>query len=97
MSGELRTIPTPRGDFIFRPERPDDEPFLFRLFAAHNSAILRASGFPAETIEKLINHTQEPAYKELLQAFIEYAKVNKILGTFISAFEEATSKDDSAF
>ena len=55
MSGELRTIPTPRGDFIFRPERPDDEPFLFRLFAAHNSVTLRQSGFPAETIDKLMD------------------------------------------
>ncbi len=54
MSGELRTIPTPRGDFIFRPERPDDEPFLFRLFAAHNSAILRQSGFAAEMIDRLM-------------------------------------------
>lgn len=54
MSGELRTIPTPRGDFIFRPERPEDEPFLFRLFAAHNSGVLRQSGFPAEMIDRLI-------------------------------------------
>ena len=54
MSGELRTIPTPRGDFIFRPERPDDEPFLFRLFTAHNSTILRQSGFAAEMIDRLM-------------------------------------------
>ena len=54
MSGELRTIPTPRGDFIFRPERPEDEPFLFRLFAAHNSEVLRLSGFAPEMIDKLM-------------------------------------------
>jgi len=50
----LRTIRTPLGDFIFRPELPTDELFLFRLFAAHNSTILRQSGFAAEMIDKLM-------------------------------------------
>lgn len=54
MSGELRTIATPRGDFIFRPERPEDEPFLFRLFAAHNGGIMTQSGIPAEMVGKLM-------------------------------------------
>jgi GNAT superfamily N-acetyltransferase len=54
MGRELRTISTPRGDFVFRPERAEDEPFLFRLFAAHNSEILRLSGFPAATIDTLM-------------------------------------------
>jgi DNA polymerase-1 len=49
----------------------------------------------AETIEKLINHTSEPAYKSLLAALIEYGKVTKILSTFIPAFEGSVSKDDS--
>lgn len=49
----------------------------------------------AETIEKLIHHTSEPAYKVLLSALIEYGKVTKILSTFIPAFEGAISKDGS--
>lgn len=48
----------------------------------------------AETIEKLINHTQEPAYKDLLQALINYGKVTKILSTFIPAFERGIMKAD---
>ena len=48
----------------------------------------------ADTIEKLINHTQQPAYKELLEALIAYGKVTKILSTFIPAFEEGIEKDD---
>lgn len=48
----------------------------------------------ADTIEKLINHTQEPAYKELLQALIDYGKVTKILSTFIPAFENGVLKTD---
>jgi GNAT superfamily N-acetyltransferase len=54
MSGELRTIATPRGDFIFRPERPEDEPFLLALFVAHNGGLMRQSGVPAEMIGKLM-------------------------------------------
>lgn len=48
----------------------------------------------AETIEKLINHTQEPAYKALLAALISYGKVTKILSTFIPAFEKGIDKID---
>ena len=56
------------------------------------------SGAPAtsaETIEKLINHTDIPEYKELLTAIISYSGVGKILSTFIPAFEKAISKDKS--
>lgn len=48
----------------------------------------------ADTIEKLINHTQEPTYKEILNALIGYGKVTKILSTFIPAFERAIPKGD---
>lgn len=49
----------------------------------------------ADTIEKLINHTQVPEYKALLQALIGYGQANKILTTFIPAFEAAISKGDN--
>lgn len=49
----------------------------------------------AETIEKLINHTNEPSYKKLLESLIGYGKVTKILSTFIPAFERALEKDAS--
>lgn len=58
-----------------------------------------ATGQPsvgADTVEKLINHVQEPEYKEILQALIDYGKVNKILGTFIPAFERGIDKADGA-
>ena len=48
----------------------------------------------ADTLDKLINHTQEPAYKQLLQALIDYGKVTKILSTFIPAFEGGIVKAD---
>jgi DNA polymerase-1 len=49
----------------------------------------------AETIEKLINHTNEPQYKEILESLIAYGGVTKILSTFIPAFENAVVKDSS--
>jgi GNAT superfamily N-acetyltransferase len=54
MSSAVRTIRTPRGDFIFRPERPDDEQFLLELFAAHHSTVMRQAGLPAAMIDKLM-------------------------------------------
>lgn len=48
----------------------------------------------AETIEKLINHTDNPAYKEILNALIGYGGVTKILSTFIPAFENGIVKED---
>ena len=48
----------------------------------------------AETIEKLIHHTEVPEYKALLSALIGYGKVNKILSTFIPAFEQGIDKAD---
>lgn len=48
----------------------------------------------AKTIEKLINHTDAPAYKELLGALIAYGKVSKILTTFIPAFKNGIDKAD---
>lgn len=48
----------------------------------------------AETIEKLIHHTDEPAYKKILESLIAYGGVSKILSTFIPAFESAIVKED---
>jgi len=47
-----------------------------------------------DTLKKLINHTDEPAYKDLINALIGYSDVTKILNTFIPAFEEAVIKGD---
>ena len=48
----------------------------------------------AATIEKLIHHTDVPAYKELLAALIGNGQASKILTTFIPAFENAILKGD---
>lgn len=51
----------------------------------------------AETLEKLINHTTEQSYKEILNALIGFGKADKILSTFIPAFERAILKGDGIY
>ncbi len=47
-----------------------------------------------DTLDKLINHTEDEEVKEILRALIGYNKVDKILSTFIPAFERGIYKDD---
>jgi RimJ/RimL family protein N-acetyltransferase len=55
MSSEPRIIATPRGDFILRPEQPDDRKLLFDLFVSDNIGILHQAGVPKEMIDGLID------------------------------------------
>lgn len=57
------------------------------------------SGLPAtggDTLEKLVNHTNNPEYKKVLTALMDYSKANKVLTAFIPAFKEAIVKGDDA-
>ena len=58
-----------------------------------------ASGLPStdgDTLKALLNHTEEPKVKEILQALIDFAAVDKILTAFIPAFKDAVySKKDN--
>jgi RimJ/RimL family protein N-acetyltransferase len=68
MSGGTRRIATPRGEFVLRPERPEDEPFLFRLFVANNVGILHQIGFPQDFVDKLIrfqHQSQTATYRDM--------------------------------
>lgn len=50
------------------------------------------SGLPAtdgDTLKALLNHTDNEEYKQILQGLIDFAAVDKILGTFIPAFKDA--------
>lgn len=47
-----------------------------------------------KTLKKLINHTNEPTYREVIEALIGWTKVDKILTAFIPNFEAAIDKGD---
>lgn len=46
----------------------------------------------AETLEKLLNHTQDPATKDFLTGLIQFGQVGTLLSNFIPAFEKAIAK-----
>lgn len=50
-----------------------------------------------DTLEKLVNHTTDPDKIAVLKALVKYAGVNKILTSFIPAFEGAIVKSDGAY
>lgn len=55
------------------------------------------SGAPStsgKVLKTLFNKTTDPVKKELVGALLEYAKVTKIIGTFLKAFKKAISKGD---
>lgn len=47
-----------------------------------------------DTLKKLLNHTKEPAYLEIIEALLGFSGVEKILSAFIPAFEKGVKKDD---
>ena len=58
------------------------------------------SGEPAtgaKVLEKLINHTDNPAHVAIIENLIELAKVSKILNSFIPAFKQAQQLPDGSY
>lgn len=47
-----------------------------------------------DTLEKLLNHTEDPHYLLILEALVGLAGVSKILSDFMPRFEEALDKGD---
>lgn len=47
-----------------------------------------------ETLEKLLNHTQDPEVQSVLQALIDFKAVDKLLTSFIPSFLEAPQGPD---
>jgi len=72
-----------------------DEDFLDLPVLDYTDSKLPATG--KDTLEKLINHTGDPAIKEFLQALIDYKAVAIILSTFIPAFKRAPMAEDGHY
>jgi DNA polymerase-1 len=47
-----------------------------------------------DTLDKLVFHTDDQDYKDILNALVGYGKAAKILSSFIPAFEKAIDKED---
>lgn len=57
----------------------------------------KAPAVDSSTIKDLINHTENQEVKDLLQAFVDYSAVEKILTAFIPAFEQAQPAKDGRY
>lgn len=95
MIEDPRIVPSARGDFILRPEQPEDERFLFDLFVFNNIEILQRAQLPTEVIEKLINfqyRSQTATYRTMFPDAIYSIVIwdGKQIGRFIEHDESDT-------
>ncbi|MFC0819749.1 DNA polymerase [Moraxella marmotae] len=84
-------------DYLFKPNSTAHLSYLLYDYLKMPVLDYTPNKQPAvggKTLEKLINHTDEPDTVALLTALVEYAKAQKILSTFIPAFEKAQPKDN---
>jgi RimJ/RimL family protein N-acetyltransferase len=93
MSDERRIIETKRGPFVLRPERPEDDDFLFRLFRANNIDVLLLMGLPEEMVEQLIQfqyRSQTATYRGMFPkaAFSIIEWDGETIGRFIEHDEQ---------
>jgi ribosomal protein S18 acetylase RimI-like enzyme len=89
---ERRIIVTSRGEFVLRPETPEDAPFLYRLFRAHSVRSLHLAGFPDATIDQLATFqhraqtaTHRATFPNAIYSIIEFG--GEEVGRFIEQDE----------
>jgi len=93
MSEQRRIVETKRGPFILRPERPEDDDFLFQLFRSNNIDVLHLMGLADEMVEQLIQfqyRSQTATYRGLFPDAV-YSIVERdgeTIGRFIENDEE---------
>lgn len=93
-------LPKDRATFpqaVFNPNSPDQLQVL--LYEEMGLPVIdktktKQPATGGDTLKKLINHTKDPEYVSIIEALIARAEADKILSTFISAFERALDKGD---
>jgi ribosomal protein S18 acetylase RimI-like enzyme len=89
---ERRVIVTSCGDFVLRPETPEDAPFLYRLFRAHSAKSLYLAGLPDAAVDQLmtLQHRSQTAthrgmFPNAIYSIIEFG--GQEVGRFIEQDE----------
>ena len=86
--------------FEFNPNSPTQLSKLFYDYMGLPIIDKTDTGQPAaggKTIKKLLNRTKNKEYISILEALLEFATANKILTTFIPAFEKAVKLPDGSY
>ena len=84
-------------DVVFNPGSPKNMQKL--LYSVMQLPVIdytdtKQPAVGADTLEKLVHHCTDTTHKELLKSFVDYAKVEKILSTFITAMKRGFVKAD---
>ncbi len=94
-----KTIGMDEVKFQFNPNsNPQMQEFLYSPAYLGLPVIERTkTKLPAtggDTLKKLLNHTRDEGYKQILQGLIDFALVDKVLSSFIRVFKEAPLASD---
>jgi len=93
----------PISDFDHIGFNPNSNPNMQQLlydyldFPVIDKTKAKAPATGAKTIAKLVHLTTDPDKLALLQHLIDFSAADKILNTFITAFEKSILKDDGAY
>ena len=84
----------------FNPGSPQQKADLLYNYLKFPVLDTTDTGQPAaggDTLKKLLNHAQNPEYIEIIQTLIGLAQVEKILSSFVPAFEKAVQQPDGSW
>lgn len=99
-NAELKTKQHPIEKFANLAFNPNSNPQLQRLIYEDmclpiiDRTKTKQPATGAKTLKKLLNHISDPDHLAILEALREHALANKILTSFIPAFEKAIDKGD---
>jgi DNA polymerase-1 len=85
---------------VFNPNSPQQIGNLlydYLSFPILDTTDTRQPATGGKTLEKLLNHTKNPEYTEIIKSLIGLTQVDKILTSFIPAFEAAVQMPDGSW
>ena len=95
-----RTYAEAKEKCIFNPSSPKQLQSLFYDFMGLpilDKTKTKQPSTGAGTIKKLLNHTKNKEFLTILNSIMDFSKVEKILNTFIPAFEQAQDGGDGRY
>lgn len=82
-------------DYVFNPNSGNhliELLYSVMLLPVIDTTATKLPSTSGDTLEKLINHTSNQEYKDVINALIGLSKVDKIITSFIPAFKQAITK-----
>lgn len=99
-NAKLKVKVKPLSDFDWKVFNPNSNPNMQQFFYEYldfpvlDKTDTGAPATGADTLKKLINHTEDKMLIDLINSIISYLDAANILTTFITAFEKSVQKED---